>query len=89
MSGRRRAGGDLEGQVDREQVWVTVGMVVLLWPTAGHVDSQANMSSRYGAAISLEGLLLASSVRVSGGPPLCGAAFPQVTADRQGRSRAF
>ena len=32
---------------------------------------------------------LASSVRVSGGPPLCGPAFPQVDWDRQGRSKAF
>jgi hypothetical protein len=29
---------------------------------------------------------LTSSVRVSGSPPLCGAAFAQVTSDRQGRS---
>ena len=27
-----------------------------------------------------------ASVRVSGGPPLCGPAFPQVGPDRQGRS---
>jgi hypothetical protein len=27
-----------------------------------------------------------ASVRVRGGPPLCGAAFVQVAADRQGRS---
>jgi hypothetical protein len=29
---------------------------------------------------------LTSSVRVSGSPPLCGAAFPQFTSDRQGQS---
>ena len=29
---------------------------------------------------------LASFVRVSGGPPLCDPAFPQVAADRQGQS---
>jgi hypothetical protein len=29
---------------------------------------------------------LASSVRVSGSLPLCGPAFPQVAADRQGQS---
>ena len=47
------------------------------------VDSQASMSSRYGAAISLEGLLLASSVRVRTRSPLCEATFPQVASDRQ------
>ena len=82
--------GDLEGQVDREQV--ELGHRRHGGPPMAQSGpwSTARQACRPGTAvISLEGLLLASSVRVGGGSLLCGAAFVQVIADRQGRRKAL
>jgi hypothetical protein len=53
-------------------------------------ERPTDVAARRQAWVEVRGLEpLASSVRVSGGAPLCGPAFPQVASDRQGQSEAF
>jgi hypothetical protein len=70
--------------------------VAPVWPQASPGTTRASpmthrrRSDLLGCGVEVRGFEpLASSVRVSGGRPLCGPAFAQVASNRQGRSWAF